>query len=418
MIENYNKTVSKINMNKPSIMGLSLKLIGPYLLLLLSATLVSYLAFDLSLKNLLIQMGVILLASLVAILSLKHHFLSGFEKLFSHAESVKRANKVDCQTRFKIEKSGLFKGIFETLNAQQQLIDDILSKLYGSAARLEPMSTELNSVYSNMTKKAQRQSELGKHLAGVLEEVKQTSVSLHTNLLDVFEQVESSQINSSAIESLSNENSRNVKDLSEKMISATKLVEQLSSDSDQINSVIDVINSIAEQTNLLALNAAIEAARAGEQGRGFAVVADEVRALAEKTAESTNEVSKMVHQIRKGTSEVSRVIEDGLQASDLAVKSTEGTALKVHSVIVSINKISDLSSEIQEMSSRQKEIASDAQAEIIDMVELNEEVLCSNKVHEVSTNDLTKLSFNLRGTLDFFKFNDANWDNTPRPKKD
>jgi methyl-accepting chemotaxis protein len=62
----------------------------------------------------------------------------------------------------------------------------------------------------------------------------------------------------------------------------------------KVSDIVGLLDGIAFQTNLLALNAAVEAARAGAQGRGFAVVAAEVRALAQRSAEASKDIKKLV----------------------------------------------------------------------------------------------------------------------------
>jgi uncharacterized coiled-coil DUF342 family protein len=68
---------------------------------------------------------------------------------------------------------------------------------------------------------------------------------------------------------------------------------------EQMDAALDLINEIADQTNLLALNAAIEASRVGDETTGFSVVASEIRTLAERSAETSGEISRLVKKMEK-----------------------------------------------------------------------------------------------------------------------
>lgn len=165
--------------------------------------------------------------------------------------------------------------------------------------------------------------------------VEETSASME----QLAATVQQNSANMEQTQQLVAETSRAVHQGGETVTHAVATMDDIRDASKRIEDITRVIESIAFQTNILALNAAVEAARAGEHGKGFAVVAQEVRALAARSANAVKEIEQLIGDTLNKVSEGHAL--------------SEQTRLAMDAIIVHIDNISQLVTEINHASREQ-----------------------------------------------------------------
>ena len=251
--------------------------------------------------------------------------------------------------------------LLAAMKVMQSNLQKLIGEIQTNADMVTSAAKKMTIAAENVAGSSQQQSASSLEIAAAME---QSTVSI--NLMS--DSANQAQTISGDSESLMNETSGVVSEAVNRIAKIATVVEQasqtvrtLGQESENVSKIVLVIKEVADQTNLLALNAAIEAARAGEQGRGFAVVADEVRKLAERTTQSTQEITTMISSMQSSARDAVTCIEDAVANVNEGVILTKRVGESVSRLGASSHEVKeviiDVSSALREQNAASNEIA-------------------------------------------------------------
>ena len=285
------------------------------------------------------------------------------------------------------------------LSAMQINLRKTIEQIAGSATQLGAAAEELSTVTQEASRGLQQQNN----------EIEQAATAVN-EMTAAVEEVARNAVSTSEASNQSTQAAREGRDRVVETVDAIQtmthdvqntalMIEGLATQGRDIGKVLDVIRAIAEQTNLLALNAAIEAARAGEAGRGFAVVADEVRALAHRTAQSTQEIEKMVAGIQNGTGEAVSSMQQSNQRTQSTLEMARAAGIALEQITQSIQLINERNLVIASASEEQAQVSREVDRNLVNIRDLATQSAAGANQTSAATHELSRLAVDLNAMV-------------------
>ncbi|WPN60605.1 methyl-accepting chemotaxis protein [Pseudomonas sp. P9_31] len=285
------------------------------------------------------------------------------------------------------------------LSAMQTNLRKTIEQIAGSATQLGAAAEELSTVTQEASRGLQQQNNEIEQAATAVNEMTAAVEEVARNAVSTSEA--SNQSTQAAHEGRNRvvETVDAIQTMTHDVRNTALMIEGLAAQGRDIGKVLDVIRAIAEQTNLLALNAAIEAARAGEAGRGFAVVADEVRALAHRTAQSTQEIEKMVAGIQNGTGEAVSSMQQSNQRTQSTLEMARAAGVALEQITQSIQLINERNLVIASASEEQAQVSREVDRNLVNIRDLATQSAAGADQTSAATHELSRLAVDLNAMV-------------------
>jgi methyl-accepting chemotaxis protein len=160
----------------------------------------------------------------------------------------------------------------------------------------------------------------------------------------------------------------------------------------QIGKIVEFINGIADKSDLLALNAELEGTKAGRVGRGFSLVAAEMRRLSENVMHSTQEIGRLIQEIRDATNAAVMATEAGLKATDAGAASADRVLESLRTILGQATMTSEAVRSISLATQQQQSGTSQLADAMADILRVTEQSADATRQMNSATTDLSALA--------------------------
>jgi methyl-accepting chemotaxis protein len=336
------------------------------------------------------------LATVVLALLLTRSIVAPLNRALEAARTIASGNLVQVIEDDGKDEPGR---LLQALAAMQGSLRQTIEQIAGSATQLGAAAQELSAVTQESSRGLQQQHNEIEQAATAVNEMTAAVEEVARNAVSTSEA--SNQSTQAAQEGRTRvvETVDAIQTMTHDVQATASMVEGLAVQGRDIGKVLDVIRAIAEQTNLLALNAAIEAARAGEAGRGFAVVADEVRALAHRTAQSTQEIEKMVAGIQNGTGQAVQSMQQSNQRTQSTLEMARAAGVALEQITHSIHQINERNLVIASASEEQAQVSREVDRNLVNIRDLATQSASGAKQTSDATHELSRLAVGLNAMV-------------------